>query len=92
MTFEQVETLCAIAEKAARNYVLSKVPSRKVSVLNIAVDTEGLKPVTVNVEVEIILSPLMKNYDVKKLAEEATKQAFKAVEAYLRELTCKSTR
>jgi len=92
LTFEQVETLCAIAEKAARNYVLSKVPSRKVSVLNIAVDTEGLKPVTVNVEVEIILSPLMKNYEVKKLAEEATKQAFKAVEAYLRELTCKSTR
>ena len=92
LTSEQVEKLCAIAEKAARDHVLSKVPSHKVSVLNIAVDTEGLKPVTVNVEVEIILSPLIKNYDVKKLAEEATKQAFKAVEAYLRELTCKSTR
>ena len=92
LTSEQVETLCAVAEKAARNYVLSQVPSHKVSVLNIAVDAEGVKPVTVNVEVEIILSPLMKNYDVKKLAEEATKQAFKAVEAYLRELTCKSTR
>ena len=92
LTSEQVETLCATAEKAARDHVLSKVPSRKVSVLNITVDTEGLKPVTVNVEVEITLSPLMKNYDVKKLANEATKQAFKAVEAYLRELTCKSTR
>lgn len=92
LTSEQVETLCAIAEKAARDYVLSKVPSRKVSVLNITIDTEGLKPVTVNVEVEITLSPLMKNYDVKKLADEATKQAFNAVEAYLRELTCKSAR
>lgn len=92
LTSEQVETLCAVAEKAARDYVLSKVPSRKVADLNITVDTEGLKPVTVNVEVEIILSPLMKNYDVKKLANEATKQAFKAVEAYLRELTCKSAR
>jgi len=92
LTSEQVETLCAIAEKAARDHVLSKVPSRKVLVLNITVGTEGLKPVTVNVEVEITLSPLMKNYDVKKLANEATKQAFKAVEAYLRELACKSTR
>ncbi|MDH5783018.1 MAG: DUF3194 domain-containing protein [Candidatus Bathyarchaeota archaeon] len=92
LTSDQLETLCAIAEKAARDHVLSKVPSRKVSVLNITVDTEGLKPVTVNVEVEITLSPLMKNYDVKKLANEATKQAFNAVEAYLRELTCKSMR
>jgi hypothetical protein len=92
LTFEQVETLCAIAEKAARNHVLSKVPSRKVSVLNIAVDTKGVKPVTMNVEVEITLSPLMENYDVKKLANEATKQAFNSVEAYLRELRCKSTR
>ena len=91
LTSEQVETICAIAEKAAREYVLSKVPSRKIAVLNITVDTEGLKPVTVNVEVEVALSPLMKNYDVKKLAHEATKQAFKAVEGYLRELACKST-
>lgn len=92
LTSEQVETLCAIAEKAARDHVLSRVPSRKVSVLNITVDTEGLKPVTVDVEVEITLSPLMKNYDVEKLANEATKQAFRAVEAYLRELSCRSAR
>ena len=92
LTSEQVKALCAMAEKAARDYVLSKVPSRKVSVLNITIDTKGSKPVTVGVEVEITLSPLMKNYDVKKLANEAKKQAFKAVEAYLRELTCKSTR
>lgn len=92
LTSEQVEALCATAEKAARDYVLSKVPSRKVSVLNITVDTEGSKPVSVDVEVEIVLSPLMKNYEVEKLADEATKQAFKAVEAYLRKLACKSAR
>jgi hypothetical protein len=92
LTLEQVETLCAIAEEAARNHVLSEIPSRKVSVLNVAVDTKGSKPVTLDVEVEIILSAQMKNYDVKKLANEATKQAFKTAEAYLRELACKSTR
>lgn len=92
LTVEQAETLCAVAEKAARGYVLSKVSPRKVSTLNITVDTEGLKPITVNVEVEITLSPLMKNYDVKRLANQATKKAFEAVEEYLRELACKSER
>lgn len=92
LTVEQAETLCTVAEKAAREYVLSKVSSRKVSALNITVDTEGLKPITVNVEVEIILSPLMKNYDVEKLADQATKKAFEAVEEYLRKLACKSKR
>jgi len=92
LSLEQVEILCAVAEKAAREYVLSRVPSRKVSALNITVDTEGSKPVTVNVEVEIALSPLMKGYDVKQLADEATKRAFEAVEAYLRELACRSAK
>lgn len=92
LTSEQMEMLCAVAEEAAREHVLSRVPPRKVSVLNITVDAEGLKPITVNVEVEIVLSPLMKGYDVERLADEATKQAFEAVEIYLRELACKSTR
>jgi hypothetical protein len=92
LTAEQVEELCDAAEKAARGYILSKIPPGRISVLNITVDTEGLKPITVNVDVEVTLSPLMKNYDVKKLANEATKRAFVSIEAYLRKLACKSTR
>ena len=87
---KQVEELCEIAEKTARKYVLSKIPSRKISTLNITVEIQGRKPITVNVDVEITLSPLMKNYDVTKLAEEATQKAFTSVEKYLRELKCKS--
>jgi len=92
LTSEQVEELCQIAEEAARGYILSKVPSRRVSVLNITVDTEGTKPITVNVDVEVTLSPLMKDYNVKKLTREATKIAFASIEKYLRELACKSTK
>jgi len=92
LTPEQREELCAVAEKAARNHVLSKVPSSKITELNVAVDAEGTKPVTVNVEVEVTLSPLMKNYDVKKLTDDATEKAFVAVEAFLRELACKSNK
>jgi len=89
LTPEQVEELCEVAEGAAREYILSKIPLHRIPVLNITVETEGTKPVTVNVDVEITLSPLMKNYDVKKLADEATKRAFASVERYLRELACK---
>lgn len=89
LTTEQLEKLCEIAEKAARDYILSKVSPRKISDLNITVDTEGKKPVTVNVDVEIMLSPLMKGFDAEKLAKEASEEAFASVKEYLRELTCK---
>jgi len=92
LTQEQREELCAVAEKTARNYVVSKVPSSRISVLNVTIDTEGTKPVTVNVEVEVKLSPLMKDYDAEKLAKEAAERAFASVEAFLRELACKSSR
>jgi len=84
----QVEELCELAEKTARKYVLSKVPSHRISTLNIDVEVQGRKPITVNVDVEITLSPLMKNYDVAKLAKKATEEAFTSVEKYLRELAC----
>jgi len=86
LTPKQLEELCEIAERAARAYILSKIPARRVSVLNITVDTEGSKPITVNVDVEVTLSPLMKNYDIEKLANEATKEAFTSIENHLRKL------
>lgn len=92
LTSEQVEVLCEIAEKAAREYVLSKVPSHRISSLDITIDTDGTKPVTVNVDVRVALSPLMKNYDVKGLVNEATEEAFATIEKYLRKLACKSTK
>lgn len=92
LTPEQIETLCQVAEKAAREYVLSKIPSRRISKLNIDVETNGFKPITVNVSVEIVLSPLMRGYDVEKLAEEATEKAFVSVERYLRKFSCQQNR
>ncbi|UCE15952.1 MAG: DUF3194 domain-containing protein [Candidatus Bathyarchaeota archaeon] len=92
LTSEQVEELCEVAEKAAREYILSKLPQNRISVLNITVETEGTRPVTVDVDVEITVSPILKNRDVKKLANEATRNAFTSVEIYLRELACKSAK
>lgn len=90
LTHEQVETLCETAEGAARKHILSKVPSHKISDINITVDIVGLKPITVNVDLEIVLSPLMRGYDVQKLAGEAKEKAFSAIEKSLREFACKS--
>lgn len=90
LTLEQVEELCELAEQAAREYVLSKVSTSRIVALDVAVDAEGTKPVTVNVDVTVVLSPLMKDFDVESLTKEATKQAFVHIEEYLRELGCKS--
>ena len=90
LTSEQVEELCAVAEKTAREYVTAKVPSKRIETLNISVEVEGTKPVTVTIDVDVVLSPLMKDFDVKDLVEGAVKEAFVSVDEYLRALKCHS--
>ena len=90
LTLEQIAELCERAEQTARGYVLSKVSISRIATLDVVIDAEGTKPVTVNVDVTVVLSPLMKDYDVKSLTNEATKRAFVHIEEYLKELKCKS--
>jgi hypothetical protein len=90
LSIEQVAELCERAEQAAREYVLSKVSTSRIVTLDVLVDAEGTKPVTANVDVTVVLSPLMKDFDVEALTKEATKRAFDNIEEYLRELKCKS--
>jgi len=87
---EQIEELCSIAEEAARRYVLSKVPAKRIETLDISVETEGIKPMTLTVEVNIVLSPLMKDFNVQNLVDEAVKEALSSAEKYLRGLRCHS--
>ena len=90
LTSQQIEELCAIAEEAARKHVLSRIPSKRIETLNISVDAEGTKPLTLTVDVDIALSPSMKDFDVQKLVNEAVKEAFTSAEKHLRELKCHS--
>jgi GGDEF domain-containing protein len=90
LTSEQIEQLCLIAEAAARKHILSKVPSKKIETLNISAEAEGLKPLRLTVDIEIVLSPRAESLNAKKLADEAVKEAFASAEKYLRELTCHS--
>ena len=86
LTTEQIETLCSNAEEAARKHILSKVPLKMVDKLDITVETEGAKPVNVTVEVDLSLSPKMKNFNAEALAKDAVKTALEASETYLRKL------
>ncbi|MEM3161598.1 MAG: DUF3194 domain-containing protein [Candidatus Bathyarchaeia archaeon] len=83
-----IEKLCTIAEEAARQHILSRVPAKFVEKLDVTVEVEGSGPLTLAVEVELTLSPIMQYIDVEKLAEEAVKEAFTSAENYLRELKC----
>ncbi len=87
---QQLEELCSIVEKTARQYVLSKVSPKRIEALNISVETEGTKPVRLTVDIDVSLSPLMKKFNVQKLVDEAVKEAFTSAENYLRELKCHS--
>ena len=86
LTTEQIETLCSTAEDAARKHILSKVSLKMVEKLNISVEVEGTKPVNVTVEVDLVLSPKMKDFDANALANDAVKKALEAIEIYLRKL------
>jgi hypothetical protein len=83
-TTDEVEQICAAAEEAAKKYLLSKVPLKHVSDLDVTVDAMGDRPLVVNVDVAIDLAN--GNQDSQALVNEATKLAFSAVEAKAREL------
>jgi hypothetical protein len=89
LTLDQITELSEIAENVARKYILSKVPKRRIVTLDVSVDAEGIKTIKIDVGVTVVLSPLMKGFDVDTLINEAIKQAFVKIEEYLRDLKCK---
>ena len=86
LTTEQVEALCSNAENAAGKYILSKVSLKMVEKLDISVEAEGPKPLNLTVDVDLALSQQGKDIDLKKLVDEAVKEALKTSEDYLRNL------
>jgi hypothetical protein len=86
LTTEQIETLCSKAENAARKHVLSKVSSKMIDRLDISVEAAGSKPVNVTVEVDVVLTPQSEGVDAEALVKEATSEAHKAIENYLRKI------
>jgi len=90
LTNEQTEKLCLKAETTARKYVQSKISKKAIETFDINVEAQGTKPIILAIDVNIALSPSVKNLDVQKLANESIQEAFKFAEEYLRELKCHS--
>jgi hypothetical protein len=86
LTTEQIELLCQTAEDAARKHVLTKVSSKDVDRLDISVEAEGTKPVSVTVEIDLALSPKIKDVDAQALVKEAADAGQMAAENFLRNL------
>jgi hypothetical protein len=89
LDLEKLTDLTEGAEKIAREYLLSKIKQNKIIDLEIIVNAEGTKPVTLKIDINLILSPLMQDFNVKKLVKESTNRSFEYIEDYLRELKCK---
>lgn len=92
LTSEQAEELCAVAEEAARKYVLSKVPGKRIEKLDVSAEVQGTRPVSLEIDVDVDLSPTLDDFDAQQLADGAVKEGVKSAEKYLRELACHSQR
>jgi len=91
LELHQIEEVCRIVEEAARQYILSKVPSRRIANLNIIIDVSVAGPVTVNVDIDVTLSPLAIEVNVAQMTKGASQKAMEAAERKLREFAaCKS--
>jgi len=86
LTTEQIETLCSTSEEAARKYILSKVSHKDIDRLDISVEADGLKPLNVTVEINLILASHTKDVDAESLVKDAVNQAHKATENFLRNI------
>ena len=86
LTSAQIEELCTTVEDAARKHVFSKVSTKMVERFNISVEAEGEKPLKLTVDIDIALSPSLKDYAIDQLVKDATKEALKASDDYLRKL------
>jgi transcription antitermination factor NusA-like protein len=86
LTTKQIEILCQTAEDTARNYILTKVSSKDIDQINIAVEAEGAKPISITVEIDLLLSKQSKEINTESLVKNAVKEAHKAAENYLRKI------
>ncbi len=92
LTTEEIEEICELAEEAARRHILSKMDWRRISSLNIMVEAGGKEELTFNVDVEVVLSPLHRGFDVNRLVDGAVKAAFKSIDESMEKYKCQSKR
>ncbi len=91
LDLNELQSVCEATERMIRRFVFSKVASKLVDDLNVAVGVNGSHPASIDIEVEIRLSPLLKSVDVDVLVEDAVDFGFRSAEEKAKEiLACRS--
>lgn len=91
LSLDELQSVCESAELKIRRFIFSKVASNLVDDLNILVDADASAPASINIEVDLRLSPLVKEVNAAKLVEDAIDHGFLLVEEKTREiLACRS--
>jgi len=85
ISVDELVDLCGKAEDAARKFILSRVPRRKVINLIISVNAERNEKgeMTFDVDVEVQLSSTMRGFDIKRLVRDAVDESFRVIGNYL---------
>jgi hypothetical protein len=76
-------SLCKVADRAARGVIFGRLKKSDIAELDITVEIVSEKPLTVNAEVGIRLSPSARQIDVNALTKEAIEKALEAIERFI---------
>ena len=90
ITADIMEEICEVAEKSARRFLLSKIPSNRLRDIDFSINVEGDIPLNVEMELKVTLTrtharEVLSQLNLEELIDEALKRAFTAVESYLRD-------
>ncbi len=87
---DQIEQLCAIAEATARSHIYKMLSPKKIDRLDICATTEGTKPTTLSLEIELMPKLATEEIAAQRIINGAIKASFNAAEKYLRKIACQS--
>lgn len=83
-TEEEIEAVCSAAEEAARQFIQSKLPLKKLEDMEITVEAIGDKPLVLNVEIAVDMGT--DDPSLAGIIENATDAALAAADIKVKEL------
>ncbi len=91
LSLDELQSVCESTELEVRRFIFSKVASKLVDDMNILVDADASPPASINIEVDLRLSPLVKGMDADRLVGDAVDHGFRSAEERVRGiLACRS--
>ena len=88
---KQITELSEGTEHVVREYILYKIPKKRIRTLEILIEANGLSPVNVSVDVTLFLSSNLTDLNVSKLTNEAINHGFNYIDQFLENLNANST-